>query len=136
MKKNLKVVQINGFRGIFLTLFIVSCLIAGFIAFPAFLAMTTWNYLAFKTGSFPQINFIQGLLLWGIVAFGAFVFNKRRFIVSFNSQQELTDDEVKEVISRIKSQTLEKHVLVPKDFKINDNNDNIDETHVEQKDNN
>lgn len=116
MKKNLRVVQINGFRGLFLTLFIISCLIAGFIAFPAFLSMSLWNYLALRTGSFPLINFGEGILLWAIIAFSVFIFNKKRFIVSFNSQQELTEDEVKEVLSRIKQQTLNPPMLLPKDF--------------------
>lgn len=102
MKKNFKVVQINGFRGLFLTLFIVCCLIAGFIAFPAFLTMHVWNYFSFKTGSFPIINFNQGVLLWAIIAVAVYIFGKKKYIVSFNSQQELTDDEVNEVISRIK----------------------------------
>lgn len=107
MKKNLRVVQINGFRGLFLTLFIVSCLIAGFIAFPAFLAMNLWNYLAIRTGSFSSINFVGGLLLWGIIAFSAFIFNKKKFIVSINSKQELSDAEVQEVLSKIKKHTIE-----------------------------
>lgn len=102
MKKNLRVVKINGFRGLFLTLFIISCLIAGFIAFPSFLAMNIWNHLAVKTGSFPFINFYQGILLWAIIAFAIFMFSKRKFIVSFSSKQELTEDEIKKVISRIK----------------------------------
>ena len=105
MKKNLKVLQINGFRGLLLTLFIICCLIAGFIAFPAFLSMNTWNYFALRTGSFPSINFYEGLLLWAIITFSVFIFNKRKLIVSFNTQQELTEDEVKEVLSKFKSQS-------------------------------
>lgn len=118
MKKNLRVVQINGFRGLFLALFAISCLIAGFIAFPAFLTMNGWNYLAVKTGSFPLINFGEGVLLWAIIAFSVFIFNKKKFIVSFNSKQELTDDEVQEVLSKIKSQALHNPILMPKDSQI------------------
>lgn len=102
MKRNLRVVQINGFRGLFLTLFIISCLIAGFIAFPAFLAMNIWNHLAVKISSFPPINFYEGVLLWAIIAFSIFIFSKRKFLVSFSAKQELTDDEVRDVVSRIK----------------------------------
>lgn len=116
MKKNMRVVQINGFRGLFLALFIVSCLIAGFIAFPSFVTMSGWNYLSAKTGSFPVINFAQGVLLWAIIAFSVYIFSKKKFIVSFNSQQELTDDEVKDVISKIKSHSISRQILVPKDI--------------------
>lgn len=105
MKRNLKVIQINGFRGLFLTLFIISCLIAGFIAFPALLTMNLWNYLSLRTGTFPAISFYEGILLWAIIAFSIYIFNKRKLIVSFNSQHELSDDEVKDVISSFKSQS-------------------------------
>lgn len=118
MKKNLRVVQISGFKGLFFAFFIISCLIAGFIAFPAFVTMNGWNYLALKTGSFPSINFGQGILLWAIIAFSCFIANKKRFIISFSSKQELTDAEVKDVVSRIKSQTLNHQILMPKDFSI------------------
>lgn len=102
MKRNLRIIQIKGFRGILLALFIISCLIAGFIAFPAFLAMNIWNYLAAETGSFHLINFYQGVLLWAIIVFSIFILKKRKFIVSFSSKQELTEDEVKNIVSRIK----------------------------------
>lgn len=102
MKRNLRVIQINGFRGLLLTIFIVSCLIAGFIAFPALLTMNAWNYFSLKTGSFPAITFYEGLLLWAIITFSIYLFNKKNFIVSFKAQEELTEKEVKEVISKIK----------------------------------
>lgn len=101
-KNNFRIVQINGFRGLLLTLFIMSCLIAGFIAFPSFLTMNLWNYFAAKTNSSLFINFYESVLLWGIIAFSAFIFNKRKFIVSFSAQQELTESEVKKVVSKIR----------------------------------
>lgn len=105
MKRNFRVVQIKGFRGLFLSLFIVCCIIAGFIAFPSFIAMNIWNYLALKTSSFPSININEAILLWAIIVFSIYLFNKKKFIVSFNSQQELTEDEVRDVVSKFKSQT-------------------------------
>lgn len=118
MKKNLRVIQINGFRGLFIVLFALSCLIAGFIAFPSFLAMHTWNYLSDATGSFPEINFIEGMLLWGIIIVSAFIFNKKKFVVSFNTQQELSDEEVKEVITKIKAQKDNLQLMHSKDLSI------------------
>lgn len=135
MKRNMRVLQINGFRGIFLALFIVSCLIVGFIAFPSFLAMNIWNYLASKTGSFPSITFMEGLLLWAIIAVSAYIFNKRRFIVSFNAQQELTEDEVRQVLSKIKKQVINKNELSNELKKLNENIDEIVEVSSEHKDN-
>lgn len=134
MKRNMRVLQINGFRGIFLALFIVSCLIVGFIAFPSFLAMNAWNFLASKTGSFPAITFIEGLLLWAIIVFSAYIFNKRRFIVSFNAQQELTEDEVRQVLSRIKKQVINKNELSKELKTLNENIDEVVEVSSEHKD--
>lgn len=104
MKRNLRVIKINGFRGIFLSLFIVSCIIAGFIVFPSFITMNMWNYLAVKTSSFPLIDINEAVLLWAIIVFSIFIFNKKKFIVSFNAKHELTEDEVREVVSKFKSQ--------------------------------
>lgn len=136
MKKNLKVIQINGFRGLFLTLFIISCLIAGFIAFPSFLAMGIWNYLAVKTYSFPSITFWQGVLLWAIITLSIFAFNKKKFIVSFNSQQELNEDEVKAVISKIKTQALTQQMIKSKEIDQSiENKEEIKEVTSESKEN-
>ncbi len=136
MKKKLRVVQIKGFRGLFLTFFIISCLISGFIAFPAFVSMNVWNYFSTKMGAFPSINFGQGVLLWAIIAFSFFVFNKRKLIVSFNSQQELSDDEVKEVISKIKSQVANHGILLPKDVNLlTKKKEELKEISSEQKEN-
>lgn len=117
MKRNIKVVQINGFRGLLLAIFIVSCLIAGFVAFPALLTMHSWNYLSVRTASFPPINMIEGLLLWGIIALTSIIINKRKFIVSFNSQQELSEEELKKVVNKIKAQGISP--IISKDITAN-----------------
>lgn len=136
MKKNLRVVQINGIRGLFLALFVIICLIAGFIAFPAFLTMHTWNYFAIKTGSFPSLSIGEGLLLWAIITLSAFIFNKKKFIVSFKAEQELTEDEVKEVISKIKTQTVKPYMILPKEFNASkENKEELNEITSESKEN-
>lgn len=101
-KNNVRIIKINGFRGLLFTLFIISCLVAGFVAFPSFLTMNAWNYFAAKSGSFPLINFFQGILLWAIIASSVFILSKRKLIVSFNAQQELSENEVQKVISKVK----------------------------------
>lgn len=135
MKRNMRVLQINGFRGIFLALFIVSCLIVGFIAFPSFLAMNIWNYLSAKTSSFPSITFVGGLLLWAIIVVSAYIFNKRRFIVSFNAQQELTEDEVRQVLSKIKKQVINKNELSQELKNLSENKEEASVISSEHKDN-
>lgn len=101
-KNNVRVIQINGLRGLMLAFFIISCLVAGFIAFPAFLTMHIWNYFLAKSVSLPMINFSQGVLLWAIIVISAFLFNKKRFIVSFSAEQELSDNQVQRIVSKVK----------------------------------
>lgn len=142
MKKNFKVIQINGIRGLLVAFFTLSCLAAGFVVFPAFLAMTIWNYFASSFNSPIILNFAEGLMLWAIIAFSIYIFNKKKFIVSFNAQQELSDDEIKAVVSKIKAHTLNPSIM--RDFNIqnfnqqkNEVKDSVDEkTEVHASENN
>lgn len=101
-KNKLRVIQINGLRGLLLTFFIISCVVAGFVAFPAFLTMNAWNFFAAKSTSFHPLNFQQGLLLWAIIVVSAFVLNKKRFIVSFTAEEELNENQVQRIVSEVK----------------------------------
>lgn len=104
MKKNFRVIQINGFRGILLAFFAVTCLIAGFIAFPGFLTMGIWNYVADMFLSVPPISLFGGILLWAIILFSLFIFSKKKYIVSFKSPDELTEEEVQNVVRKVREQ--------------------------------
>lgn len=97
MKK--RVIQINGLSGILMTLFIVTCLIAGFIAFPALVSMHVWNYFAEKFMLNP-ITFLGGLLLWGIIVVCFLILNKRHLIVSFGLPSNMSKEELSELFKR------------------------------------
>lgn len=115
MKNNrLRVIQINGFKGLVIAGFIVTCLVAGFVGFPGLVAMVGWNYVATSTLAFPTINFAGGLLLWGIVAFSYIAIRKKHFIVSLHAPQNLSDAEVKEMISKMNEQN--PSIIMPKSF--------------------
>ena len=103
MKKNAKIIQINGFRGILTALFIVTCLAAGFIAFPGFVAMNIWNH--FAENSFPQINLFQGVLLWAIIALTYFIASRQRVAVSFATPKELNEEELNVLMERVRMQS-------------------------------
>lgn len=101
-KNNVRVIQINGLRGLLLTFFIISCLVAGFVAFPAFLTMNIWNLFIAKSASLPAINFAQGVLLWAIIIISGIAFNKKKFILSFSAEEELSDTQVQRIVSKVK----------------------------------
>lgn len=103
MKRNAKIIQITGIRGIIMAIFIVTCLAAGFVAFPGLVAMHIWNHFA---GEFlPEINLYQGILLWAIVAITGFILNKQSFSVSFESPKELNEEELNLLMERIRMQS-------------------------------
>ena len=97
MKK--RVIQINGFSGILITLFIIACLIAGFIGFPAFVCMHIWNAIAAKI-MIKTISFLGGLLLWGIIVLSFMLLNKRNLIVSFGIPNNMSKEEISELFQR------------------------------------
>lgn len=105
MKKKLRVIQINGLRGLFFALAVLTCLIAGFVVFPGLVAMTAWNFVAAKTMVVPTLGILQGVLLWGIVVVSYMIVKKRHFMVSFKTPTELSDAELDEVMQRIKAET-------------------------------
>ena len=73
MRKNARIIQISGLRGLLFALFVVVCLIMGFVTFPGIVAMCIWNMAAASFTSIPQINVIQGILLWVIIALSIYM---------------------------------------------------------------
>ena len=104
MRKNAKIIQISGFRGLLLAVFIVTCLIAGFVVFPGLGAMYLWNITMASSFSLPAINIFQGILLWLIAALIFYLTGGSQSVVQFKSTSQLSDYELKELMSRIKKQ--------------------------------
>ena len=111
MKKNLNVIQIKGIRGLIMAIGVVCCLAAGFIVFPGWVGMNIWNFIASQTSYCPNINLIQGILLWGILAVTYMIFRKEKLIVCMKAPQGLSDEELKDVFADIKKQSLEDPIL-------------------------
>ncbi len=98
----MKVVQIDGFRGIITVLFIGACLFAGFVVFPGMVAMTLWNKYLATMFMFPVLNLLQGVLLWGIVAISYCILSKRGLAVSFKEGPSLSDAEFDMIMRKAK----------------------------------
>ena len=106
MRKNkLRVIQISGFRGILSALFVVTCLMAGFIGFPAWSLHKLWNHFAGIYGILPDINIFQGLILWGILAISYTILNKKqKYLVAFESKSS-DPREIRNIINQIRTQS-------------------------------
>ena len=101
MKKNFNVIQINGIKGLIMAGGIVACLFAGFVMFPGIVMKTVWNFISSSIGIIPQIATLQGVLLWGIVVVSYFAFRRKGLMVEFKSADDLSRDEMDEVMQRI-----------------------------------
>ena len=139
MRRKTRIIQISGIRGLCFALFTFSCLAAGFVAFPAIVAMYVWNCAA-QLIAIPVINFWQGLMLWAIVAITVFIINDRKkFLVSFKTPDKLTDQEVKSILERVKMQSqgqaLNSMILKAGDIKPLEKTDKADEKSEKEKEN-
>lgn len=104
MKRNFNVIQINGFRGLVIALGVVTCLAAGFIVFPGLVMKSLWNVVSSYTGVLPEIAMLQGILLWAIMVIGYLAFRKNKMMIEFKSANDLSRDEMEEVMQRIRLQ--------------------------------
>ncbi len=101
----MKIIQIDGIRGLITALFIVVCLAAGFVVFPGFVAMHYWNKYLVNLYMFPSLNLFQGILLWAIAAISYMILTKRDFAVSFKNSPELSDDELDMILKKARVNT-------------------------------
>ena len=133
--KGPKIIQIAGFRGIMLASFIGICLFAGFVIFPGWVAQEIWNYTGANYITLPSISLWQGVLLWAMIALSIYLFNDRKFAISFQQPSELSEEEMRFLMERIKmhrqAQKLNAMVLksndikfIKKDIETNQKNDN------------
>lgn len=111
MKKNLNVIQIKGIRGLIIAGLVVCCLAAGFIAFPGWVGMHIWNFVAAQVESIPAIGLFQGILLWGIIIAAYFTFRKEKVVVCMKTPQGLSEEELKAVFADVKKQAQEDPIL-------------------------
>ena len=91
MNKNFRIIDVNGFRGLALFVFIVVCLACGFIAFPGYVSMMLWNAFA-PSISLPEISLLQGILLWAIIAFMIYMFSNHKVVIVMQSRKKLSKD--------------------------------------------
>lgn len=137
-KRKTKVIQISGIRGLITAAFVAVCLAAGFIAFPGIVAMYLWNYAASFTYSVPALNIYQGILLWAIVGISGYIINDRKkFLVAFKAPEELSDEEMKKLMERVKiqsqAQMLNSMILKSNELKALEKNNETSEIKQEEK---
>lgn len=98
----MKIIQIDGIRGLITAAFVGVCLFAGFVLFPGYVAMNLWNQYLVNLLMFPQLSLFQGVLLWGMVFVSYSILTKGRFALSFKHTSGISDAELDSIIKSAK----------------------------------
>ena len=105
MRKNAKIIQISGLRGLIFIAFVAVCLVAGFVVFPGLVGMCLWNTFLTQYLNLPVINIFQGILLWSIVALIIYLSGSGRSVVQMKKAAQLNESEIRDLMDRIKTQS-------------------------------
>lgn|SRR5574344_1119047 len=108
MNNKFKIIQINGLSGLILALFIVCCIVTGFIVFPAFLCMHAWNFIASYFYQIPRMELLHGTMLWLMIACIYFAQNSHKYKIQFGAQDYEDDEKMKEILNKIKEASIKK----------------------------
>ena len=98
----MKIIQIDGVKGLITAIFVCACAFAGFVISPGFVAMSLWNKYLAETYMFPTLSIFQGVLLWGIVVITYLIVSKNGFALSFKNTPELSEEELNSIIKSAK----------------------------------
>lgn len=113
MNKKINVIKINGFKGILLAVFIIGCLIAGFLIFPGWVCKSIWNFTAQYFSVMPSMTLLHGSMLWLILALSTYALNKGKLSISIGSSPIPTYREYNEArINDILRQISEKNASI------------------------
>ena len=110
MKNKCTVIQIDGLRGLLILGFVIMCVIAGFIIFPAWCCQHAWNFVAGYVLDMPMMELKHGAILWIIIALVSYVTLFNKFKIAFVSAKDagmvngirsnLSDDEILDAIEK------------------------------------
>lgn len=93
-----KMIKTYGFHWVLLGLFVVACMIAGFIAFPAIVTKNIWNSIAHFIKFIPRINIIEATLLWLIIFISTYLSTRNLFKISIEKGKKIEKDEWKAIL--------------------------------------
>ena len=111
----MKVIKIDGIRGILTAAFCLVCGFAGFIVFPGQVIAHYWNLYLVNLYMFPQISVFQGVLLWLMMGISYCILtSKKGFALSFQDTpfppgfgdiHKLSDNDLRKIIEKAKTDT-------------------------------
>lgn len=100
----MKILKINGLRGVVFVLFCICCLATGFIFFPSWACMHIWNFIANYFYQIPKMELIHGVILWAIIALSLYTCHKNKSFISFQRVHPYNDQFMKGLIQKLKEE--------------------------------
>ena len=98
VKMIINLIKTYGFSWLVLVLFVVICVVAGYIVFPAIVLTHTWNFIVTAAKILHTINIFQGILLWGIIAITLYITTNEKFKLSYGEGRINYKNGVKQII--------------------------------------
>lgn len=104
MNKHGGMIEIKGFRGICIFLFLVCCFLTGFCLFPGFFVMHAWNFAGNYIEELPQMNVLHGSMLWLALFLIGCVISGKKIGIGFACIDEGEDIVNSKIINELKSE--------------------------------
>lgn len=98
MKKNLKVITINGFRGLILAAFIIFGLFSGFVLAPSYFCKEIWNFIGRNYIVLPHMEIYHGAILWAIIALSIYALCKNRIYIGVPVAPKFDEEKLKAIL--------------------------------------
>ncbi len=100
----MKVIKINGLRGVIFVIFCLCCLVTGFVFFPSWACMHIWNAIANYFYQMPKMELIHGVLLWAIIALSLYVTHTNKSFVDFQKVTPKDDKFMESLMKKIQDE--------------------------------
>ena len=133
MRRNYNIIKISGLKGVFFAIFIVGCLIAGFLTFPGWVCMHIWNFVAGLFSSMPEMSLVHGILMWCIVALSVYALNQGNFSISFGGApvSSPSEERIKEILRQVHEKNSS---IIPLDAVIKNETEELESENVSKDD--
>jgi len=99
MNKKGRIIEIRGFKGLFIAIFAGCCIITGFTVFPGYIAMNAWNFIAKYITDMPSMQLLHGVMLWIIMFLLWYAFSGKQF--GLHIGYDPSDERLQELVEQI-----------------------------------
>ena len=121
MKRDIKVITINGFRGLVLAAFIIFGLVSGFIVAPAYFCKEIWNFIGTNYVVLPHMEIYHGAILWAIIALSVYAICKNKIYIGVPVAPKFDEEKLKAILKAHADSSLVSPFIEKPNFKEEEN---------------